>query len=133
MLLSLPVELVERIVRLSLRDTVTRTSYDERQATLLAFCLVHTHLRQIAQPILLEVVRLQPRVITPGGHQYQETMHVLNPARVRLFWVNGGRSSWLGIPVQPLFARASILVELHVGGVSMMVLSSLNIPSTWSP
>ncbi|BGP15279.1 hypothetical protein JCM10213_008299 [Rhodosporidiobolus nylandii] len=56
MLLRLPVELVERIMRLALPVEITGTTYSERQAILRACCLVSSRLRAIVQPILEEAL-----------------------------------------------------------------------------
>ncbi|GAA5850281.1 hypothetical protein JCM8547_001077 [Rhodosporidiobolus lusitaniae] len=52
MLLSLPTELVEPIVRPSLPEGITGNTYAERQATLRALCLVSKKLHDVVQPIL---------------------------------------------------------------------------------
>ncbi|BGP15264.1 hypothetical protein JCM10213v2_003224 [Rhodosporidiobolus nylandii] len=54
MLLSLPVELVERVLRDVDAHDLTYEAYCGRQATLQACCLVSSGLRAVAQPILEE-------------------------------------------------------------------------------
>ncbi|GAA5953083.1 hypothetical protein JCM10213_002631 [Rhodosporidiobolus nylandii] len=56
MLLSLPVELVERIVRLALPVDPASRTYRRRQATLRACCLVSSGMKDVAQPILEEAL-----------------------------------------------------------------------------
>jgi hypothetical protein len=56
MLLSLPYELIERIFRLSLPKVITSKTYRQRQAALRILCLVSPVLRDIAQPILREII-----------------------------------------------------------------------------
>ncbi|BGP15328.1 hypothetical protein JCM10213_005258 [Rhodosporidiobolus nylandii] len=83
MLLSLPVELVERIVRLALPDEITSTTYGERQATLRACCLVSSGLRAIAQPILEEALWIR------GYTEWDKAQEKLSrrPQRLRFLWV----------------------------------------------
>ncbi|GAA6031159.1 hypothetical protein JCM8097_004033 [Rhodosporidiobolus ruineniae] len=59
MLLSLPVELVERILRLALPEEVTPRTYGQRQSSLRSVCLVSSALRRLAQPILEEVAYIR--------------------------------------------------------------------------
>ncbi|GAA5849224.1 hypothetical protein JCM8547_006483 [Rhodosporidiobolus lusitaniae] len=54
MLLSLPPELVEHIVRLLEPITITSKSYQQRQDILRALCLVSSALKEIAQPVIEE-------------------------------------------------------------------------------
>ncbi|GAA5918502.1 hypothetical protein JCM6882_001358 [Rhodosporidiobolus microsporus] len=59
MLLSLPTELVEHIVRLAIPSTPFSTTYAERQKALTSLCLVCRQLKPVAQAVLQEVVRLK--------------------------------------------------------------------------
>jgi hypothetical protein len=56
MLLKLPTELIERVVRLSIPIETTSTTYADRQTLLRNLCLVNSPLRDIAQPVLREAV-----------------------------------------------------------------------------
>ncbi|BGP15250.1 hypothetical protein JCM10213_000707 [Rhodosporidiobolus nylandii] len=58
MLLSLPVELVERIVRLAVPHEYSSATYLERQDTLRSLCLVCRDLFPLAQRVLEETVRV---------------------------------------------------------------------------
>ncbi|GAA5902817.1 hypothetical protein JCM6882_009134 [Rhodosporidiobolus microsporus] len=58
MLLSLPTELVEHIVRLAIPSEYSSATYLDRQDTLRQLCLVCRDLRKVAQPVLHEVVRV---------------------------------------------------------------------------
>ncbi|BGP15231.1 hypothetical protein JCM10213_000817 [Rhodosporidiobolus nylandii] len=58
MLLSLPVELVERIVRLAVPQEYSSATYLERQDTLRSLCLVCRDLFPLAQRVLEETVRV---------------------------------------------------------------------------
>ncbi|BGP15291.1 hypothetical protein JCM10213_002994 [Rhodosporidiobolus nylandii] len=85
MLLSLPVELVERIVRLALPDEMTSTTYGERQATLRACCLVSSGMRAVAQPILEEACWIRhDRSI--GWDEAQQTLSRISKC-LRSLWV----------------------------------------------
>ncbi|BGP15188.1 hypothetical protein JCM10213_000862 [Rhodosporidiobolus nylandii] len=58
MLLSLPVELIERIVRLAVPHDYSNATYFERQDTLRSHCLVCRNLFPLAQRVLEETVRV---------------------------------------------------------------------------
>ncbi|BGP15314.1 hypothetical protein JCM10213_002627 [Rhodosporidiobolus nylandii] len=85
MLLSLPFELVERILRLALPDEITSTTYGERQATLRACCLVSNGLRDVAQPLLEEALLVRDYTV---WDEAQETLSRLSK-RLRFLWVAG--------------------------------------------
>ncbi|GAA5864821.1 hypothetical protein JCM8547_009242 [Rhodosporidiobolus lusitaniae] len=59
MLLSLPPELLEHIVRFALPDQATSKSYKTRQDFLCTLCLASPSLKEIAQPILHEAFRVR--------------------------------------------------------------------------
>ncbi|BGP15319.1 hypothetical protein JCM10213_002622 [Rhodosporidiobolus nylandii] len=82
MLLSLPVELVERIVRLALPVDITSTTYGERQATLKACCLVSSGMRDVAQPLLEEALLVRDYTV---WDEAQETLSGLSK-RLRFLW-----------------------------------------------
>lgn len=67
MLLQLPVELIQRIVRLAIPIGLDRDIYPSRQQTLMSLCRVHSLLRAVAQPILEETVRINGRVWPKAG------------------------------------------------------------------
>jgi hypothetical protein len=58
MLVQLPLEHVQHIVRLTLPSSSSPLDYRARQDTLLALCATSKALCDIAQPVLLEVVEL---------------------------------------------------------------------------
>ncbi|GAA5822106.1 hypothetical protein JCM11251_004859 [Rhodosporidiobolus azoricus] len=58
MLLSLPNELVDRIIRHAIPAEYSSDTYGERQATLCDLCVVNRKMRNLAQPILEEVVKV---------------------------------------------------------------------------
>ncbi|GAA5900470.1 uncharacterized protein JCM6883_002854 [Sporobolomyces salmoneus] len=58
MLSSLPPELLRDIIESSVPRTYHSTSYDDRQATLRSRSLVSRQFREIAQPLLFEVVHI---------------------------------------------------------------------------
>ncbi|GAA5993623.1 hypothetical protein JCM11641_001032 [Rhodosporidiobolus odoratus] len=62
MLDRLPLELVQRIVQLSLPANTSPFTYEERQDTLLALCETTKTLSSIAQPLLYEVVALEQSI-----------------------------------------------------------------------
>jgi hypothetical protein len=59
MLSLLPPELLRQVIESSVPHTFHTDTYFERQGTLLSFCLVSRRFRQIAQPILLEIVQVE--------------------------------------------------------------------------
>jgi len=59
MLSSLPTELLRQIIESTVPRTFHSQTYDERQATLLRLSLVSRRFRQIAQPLLFEIVSVQ--------------------------------------------------------------------------
>lgn len=59
MLASLPTELVRDIIESTVPHTFHTTTYEDRQRALCSLSLVSTLFRSIAQPILLEIVRIQ--------------------------------------------------------------------------
>ncbi|BGP15301.1 hypothetical protein JCM10213_002984 [Rhodosporidiobolus nylandii] len=80
MLLSLPSELVERVVRLPEPDEITLRTYGERQDTLRALCLVSKALRAVVQPILEEVLFAKSN--TDAWTRVKEPL-AANPSRAR--------------------------------------------------
>ncbi|GAA5823106.1 hypothetical protein JCM5353_005777 [Sporobolomyces roseus] len=53
---SLPTELVRQIIKSSAPSTFHSNTYDERQFTLRSLCLVSRLFRQLAQPLLFEII-----------------------------------------------------------------------------
>ncbi|GAA5938056.1 hypothetical protein JCM10213_000820 [Rhodosporidiobolus nylandii] len=85
MLLSLPVEVVERVVRLALPVEITSTTYGERHATLKTCCLVSSGMRTVAQPILEEALWIRERRTT-RWHEAEKILSRL-AKRLRFLWV----------------------------------------------
>ncbi|BGP15277.1 hypothetical protein JCM10213_008301 [Rhodosporidiobolus nylandii] len=83
MLLSLPIELVERVVRLALPVDITSTTYGERQATLRACCLVSSGMRDVALPILEEALWIR------RDTEWDEAQGMLSrmSKRLRFLWI----------------------------------------------
>ncbi|GAA6033643.1 hypothetical protein JCM8097_004362 [Rhodosporidiobolus ruineniae] len=104
MLLSLPVELVERILRLALPDEITSSTYTDRQSTLRSLCLVSSALRRLAQPILEQAVYLK----SIEAFKVYEKVTVSQNERVRFFW-----SSVAGLPYPCLAAILERCVNLR--------------------
>ena len=64
----LPPELVRQIIESAIPFNFDIYTYDDRQATLRAICLVSRRFAQIAQPILFEVVWCYGRNLTTSSH-----------------------------------------------------------------
>jgi hypothetical protein len=120
MLLSLPNELIERTIRLSLPDEITSSNYVERQS----------HLRDIAQPILEEVVFTST---TKGwGAAFRKINAVGFASRVRRFWPNEDSFDedeilWsLLAPILPKFTAMQVLALNDVFEVDLKRLEGLS-------
>ncbi|GAA5904726.1 hypothetical protein JCM6882_008358 [Rhodosporidiobolus microsporus] len=150
MLLTLPTELIEHIVRLAIPPEYSSATYLERQDTLRELCLVCRDLRSVAQPVLGEMVRVSKEVTVERVKELFQSTQAKRRIRVLAlqgeevdFDVLGGdctklqdvRMSGLGgIDLTPLekFPALSSLVlkecEVHDHSVSLVGLTSL----TWS-
>ncbi|BGP15304.1 hypothetical protein JCM10213_002637 [Rhodosporidiobolus nylandii] len=86
MLGRLPIELVERILCLAAPADYGETAYKHRRATLRNLCLVDRRMREIAQPLLWEIVAFE------GAEQFEaleaaaEDAALAKMARVLHFW-----------------------------------------------
>jgi hypothetical protein len=130
MLLSLPNELIERTIRLSLPDEITSSNYVERQTILRNLCIVSSHLRDIAQPILEEVVFTST---TKGwGAAFRKINAVGFASRVRRFWPNEDSFDedeilWsLLAPILPKFTAMQVLALNDVFEVDLKRLEGLS-------
>ncbi|BGP15211.1 hypothetical protein JCM10213_000837 [Rhodosporidiobolus nylandii] len=111
MLLSLPVELVERIVRFALPAEVTSKTYWRRQRVLQAFCLTSSLLCDVAQPILEETVWVPTARSWRGG----VVRLAKQPKRFRMLWI--GERPWSGWgALAPVLPSCELLQDLRITG-----------------
>ncbi|GAA5904695.1 hypothetical protein JCM6882_008349 [Rhodosporidiobolus microsporus] len=82
MLLSFPTELVEHIVRLTGPPEYSSATYLERQDTLRQVCLVCRDLKDVAQPVLQEVVRVSKEVTVERVKEHFQSMTAKRRLRV---------------------------------------------------
>ncbi|GAA6039074.1 hypothetical protein JCM8097_005306 [Rhodosporidiobolus ruineniae] len=132
MLLTLPPELIERIVRLALPSYVNSWSYVEYQTTLCHLCHVCSVFRQVAQPILEEVIYLD--------HAWDWERISLNTSirfeNVRLLWpipvdfVRGQQTSWSTLA--PLVRQCSFVQDLRLVGIESLNMQDLESLGTLS-
>jgi hypothetical protein len=125
MLLSLPTELIQRIVRLATPDEITSSTYQHRQDTLRSLCLVNQLLRELAQPVLEEamVVRKATTWRSRGGPSGERAA-----GKLRFLWVQEDATiEWeFDLPsLEPLLAtvttlRLSSVKEVRVGTLAAL-------------
>ncbi|GAA6029581.1 hypothetical protein JCM8097_000948 [Rhodosporidiobolus ruineniae] len=123
MLLTLPPEVVERIVRLALPMPTDMFTFSKRMDTLRALCLVSTALRAVAQPIHQEVVLLSSDELWEG---FKRTK-ALQYGFVHVVWVlptdlpRSAYSSWSGIASK--VRQCSALRDLRLIGIQDLNMS----------
>ncbi|GAA5849229.1 hypothetical protein JCM8547_006488 [Rhodosporidiobolus lusitaniae] len=120
MLLSLPPELVEHIVRLLEPITITSKSYQQRQDTLRALCLVSFALKEIAQPVLEEASYWPASWEGPVRKERAEAEY----RKLRFLWMHKtapGRPRNLA----SLLPSCTQLREVRLSGYQKLDLSSL--------
>ncbi|GAA6031148.1 hypothetical protein JCM8097_004027 [Rhodosporidiobolus ruineniae] len=124
MLLSLPIELVERVIRLALPEHSMPRANSRRQDTLRSLCLVSSTLRQIVQPILDELVcidrsdvweRFKRRPVSKA-----QTVRSLLVSKVNLDW------SSLCLEVRKCSALQRLYVTDMNGSVNLANLEGLS-------
>ncbi|GAA5865469.1 hypothetical protein JCM8547_001255 [Rhodosporidiobolus lusitaniae] len=123
MLLSLPTELVQHTVRLSLPEDITGNTYAERQATLSALCLVSKNLRNVVQPMLDEVRWFGVARAIKGQSKEEKTAIERVAGRLKtLGWEATSTTRPEVLPFLPLLTALRWLclssVELDLGALS---------------
>ncbi|GAA5920134.1 hypothetical protein JCM6882_007031 [Rhodosporidiobolus microsporus] len=86
MLLTLPTELVEHIVRLTVPPEYSSETYLERQNTLRDLCFVCRDVRDVAQPVLQEVVRVSKEVTVQRVKALFQSVAAKRRVRVLGLW-----------------------------------------------
>jgi hypothetical protein len=130
MLLKLPVELIQRIVRLSTPEEITSWTYQPRQGTLRNLCLVNSLPLAIAQPVLEEALWVNDR------ERWERTAAQLSKsgtARLRFLWVNEESSSpseWKD--VEPFLPLLRSIRELRLADLGPIDLDRIAVMSSKS-
>jgi hypothetical protein len=124
MLLKLPVELIQRIVRLATPEEITSSTYQPRQDTLRNLCLVNSLLLAVVQPVLEEALW-----VGDDSGRAGRTVQVLQaqPTRVRFLWWQQSVSSWTDLSVYfPLLLSIREIRLGRLSSVDTMVLASMS-------
>ncbi|GAA6031073.1 hypothetical protein JCM8097_003991 [Rhodosporidiobolus ruineniae] len=120
MLLDLPPELIEHILRLALPSSHTHPTYQNRQALLRSCCLVSFTLRNVAQPLLEEVAHLRS---SKKREQYWKRCEERRP-ELRQLEVDGQFNEH-GVLPPDILRHCQALRYLCVSGIQTVDLSGL--------
>ncbi|GAA6031028.1 hypothetical protein JCM8097_003968 [Rhodosporidiobolus ruineniae] len=122
MLLALPPELVEHILRLALPEQTTRATYRTRQAMLRSCCLASSSLRAVAQPMLEAFVFFQ---IDKHRQQYVKH-HQGEKLGIRVLQLEARQRNQPVLRLfSPFITRCHALRHLSVSGVPEIDLKCL--------
>ncbi|GAA5904698.1 hypothetical protein JCM6882_008350 [Rhodosporidiobolus microsporus] len=123
MLLSFPTELVEHIVRLAIPPEYSSATYLDPQDTLRELCLVCRDLRNVAQPVLGEVVRVSKEVTVERVKELFKSLSAKRRFRVLAF-------EGVEFDLDGLGADCTSLADVRLYGVDVYDLPSLeNLPA----
>ncbi|GAA5822030.1 hypothetical protein JCM11251_004834 [Rhodosporidiobolus azoricus] len=106
MLLFLPAELIEEVVRHAIPSKYCSSAYDERQDILRTICLISRRLKEVAQPILQEVMQVSHRETVEDVKVLFE--HDLPRRRTRILSLS------TEVDLQSFAAGCAALRDLHI-------------------
>lgn len=98
MLLKLPVELIERVVRFTTPDEITSKTYQQRQDALLSLCLVNSLLLDIARPVLEENWLVKDEIW--WWNRLRDHSQSRAPQRLRFLWILASKETLQWIEVE---------------------------------
>jgi hypothetical protein len=98
MLLKLPVELIERVVRFTTPDEITSKTYQQRQDALLSLCLVNSLLLDIARPVLEENWLVKDEIW--WWNRLRDHSQSRAPQRLRFLWILASKQTLQWIEVE---------------------------------
>lgn len=131
-LLSLPTELLEHIVRLSLPEKATRITYHTRQTCLRHLTLVSKRFHVVVQPILEEATKASA-VANPKTWNRAVDKLQRDPEPFRFVFLDGTRKKGSWALLDWALEQSSNLRHLHLGdmvGVNLECLAELHCTSS---